>query len=954
MLSVVNEVAAYSPWVPTWGTITSSDGSYTNIFNSSGTVRSQLYDGYSYEKGYAIKFDVNLASLSNKQAFIVAPKAPNNYISLPSIYRDNSGVLRVGPATTRSSYLDSSIGPSLGDFNGQAVSGTNFTVCFIMQTSSWSLAYGYYAVVVTDSNGNVYKVWGLSDIWGGCNNQSAIMCSSNVLNGYAVISKVNADYCMSDAEVQNCYNNNGKLSSDPEQPTASGDGKNYSDAEITLTTATSGYKIRYTTDGSVPSSSSALYTSPLTFAWNPASSPVVRSRTYAANGTTPIGGVTSSKINFVVGLPLVTYDTSIMTGGSYFASDAKVTSLTCDSPGCDFYYTLDGSTPTLSSTKWSDQAKLTIPFVSGTNYGSVNLKIWAVSAYHPASGKWSDPDYGPTQYVQFGVDLTLDASFQPSVSSGSDYSVVVSTKSPNTTIYYTLDGSTPSTSSSMSNGTIIVPWQEGSVQLKIAAIHSSGMSSNVAVTNITFIIGLPVIVPHSASSTSPVDFTVSAPVEYSTILYTTDGSTPTVASRSATNPGVISLKPGEILKACTARSGTLSTPTVAYNFNPYSVVKTAALASSTGLLLFYETRQDIIPDFPYVASTFNAPSLPSSPVYRHATRFLAAKSPVLTITPSSSNQVFSFTRLPSMSGTYFYSASNAAFQYTPPSEDTLFAIESTQQFMISYAAQPNPLVPPFHLYYSASTVQIPCFDTLVFNDFMTKPSFSVVSAAKISARLKFSHAQFSTSSSWLSIVATQSSLTINGVSYPIQEAYDIKVDVMNPDLTSPYFDSTQLIDITVSVIANQSSPCTISAKSMTNPVMSGGSYNNVVYPQTALNLPADTTGLLILNASTGQIDVQHDTAYVPVTSIILGAFKTVGPNLINYVNLLRSSLIRVRQQTQSLLGGGSIVAVGSNLVAFDDRIEHSNGVIMPSDLSFKFPDSVTKSSLNLSISVASA
>jgi alpha-tubulin suppressor-like RCC1 family protein len=125
---------------------------------------------------------------------------------------------------------------------------------------------------------------------------------------------------------------------------------NYSSSQTLTITASSGEQLYYTTDGSAPTSSSTLYTGPISVT----STETVNVQAYL-NGN-PIGSVVSATYNFtpvVVASPVVS-----ITGGSYPAP-FNVT-VSCATSGATIYYTTDGTIPTSSSSTVANNGTITI------------------------------------------------------------------------------------------------------------------------------------------------------------------------------------------------------------------------------------------------------------------------------------------------------------------------------------------------------------------------------------------------------------------------------------------------------------------------------------------------------------------------------------------------------------------------------------------------------------------
>jgi hypothetical protein len=100
--------------------------------------------------------------------------------------------------------------------------------------------------------------------------------------------------------------------------------------------------IHYTTDGSIPTSSSAVYSGPIVVAANE----TVRALATAPTLIKSVTAVAAYSIGKVVAAP-----TFSLPAGSY--TSAQSVAITDITPGSTIYYTLNGSAPTTTSTKYT-------------------------------------------------------------------------------------------------------------------------------------------------------------------------------------------------------------------------------------------------------------------------------------------------------------------------------------------------------------------------------------------------------------------------------------------------------------------------------------------------------------------------------------------------------------------------------------------------------------------------
>ncbi len=188
--------------------------------------------------------------------------------------------------------------------------------------------------------------------------------------------------------------------------------------------------------------------------------------------------------------------------------------------GAIINYTLDGSTPTLSSPQY------TAPIAVSAN--TTIKAIATVPGYLTStvgSGSYTFQTAPPTFSPSAGSYTTPQSVTPNDITSG-------------TAIYYTINGSTPTTSSTPYTGPISVP-----TNTTIKAIGSGPLGlSTVATGSYTF---PPASTPTSTPSPyqtfyAPVSVTLQDTAPGVTIYYTTDGSTPTIASSAYTGPILVS------------------------------------------------------------------------------------------------------------------------------------------------------------------------------------------------------------------------------------------------------------------------------------------------------------------------------------------------------------------------------------------------------------------------------
>lgn len=326
---------------------------------------------------------------------------------------------------------------------------------------------------------------------------------------------------------------------------------------VTLSLTSEGATIRYTTDGTTPTASDGtVYTEPITIN----SAQTIKAVAYDAGGNE--SDVVTKAYTVFVG-DVVTFDATSDTGTSPL-SKGGVT-FTCSSGvlnnGTE-YRLYKSSTTTFSVTN-SKIKKIEFTCKSSnaaSGFGTLsgfetdgNNGVWtgdATSVTFTASNK-------QVQATLIKVYVAKTAAPTFSVVQGeysSAQSVALSCDTDDADIYYTLDGSTPSSSSNEYTGAITIT---ETTTLKAIAIYD-GVESNV--TSATYTMNRPVAPtfdPAACVFDTAFDLHLNTDTDGATIYYTTDGSTPTTASSVYSTKVAISTATTTV-KAIAVKSGLTS------------------------------------------------------------------------------------------------------------------------------------------------------------------------------------------------------------------------------------------------------------------------------------------------------------------------------------------------------------------------------------------------------------
>jgi hypothetical protein len=200
-----------------------------------------------------------------------------------------------------------------------------------------------------------------------------------------------------------------------------------------------------------------------------------------------------------------------------FTSAQSVT-ITDSTAGASIYYTTNGTTPTTSST-----------FYTGAIPVSNTLTINAIAT---ASGYAASPVATATFTINIPTVATATPMFSPAPGSyTSSQSVTLADSTASATIYYTTDGSAPSTSSTQYTGAITV---SSTTTLNAIAVASGYLPSAVATGKYTIssmpVAATPTFSPAAGTYTSAQTVAISDTTAGATIYYTTNGSAPSASS----------------------------------------------------------------------------------------------------------------------------------------------------------------------------------------------------------------------------------------------------------------------------------------------------------------------------------------------------------------------------------------------------------------------------------------
>lgn len=180
----------------------------------------------------------------------------------------------------------------------------------------------------------------------------------------------------------------------------------------------------------------------------------------------------------------------------------------------------------------SDDLLPELDFISNSYIG-INTTFVRFQALSPAS------QYTMIAKMLVGEETVIPTAYPDSGTHPENTQITLSTTTPQSTIYYTTDGTNPTTNSTVYSGSILLP--VGPVTLKAIARRNGYYVSDIMsnMYTITGTVANVIAIPGSGSVNSGTEVVLSSPTDGATIRYTLDNSEPDENSNIYSEPIII-------------------------------------------------------------------------------------------------------------------------------------------------------------------------------------------------------------------------------------------------------------------------------------------------------------------------------------------------------------------------------------------------------------------------------
>ena len=278
---------------------------------------------------------------------------------------------------------------------------------------------------------------------------------------------------------------------------------------VTISCATSGVGIWYTTDGSIPTEASTPYTGAIAVSAD-MTLRAIATKDFMASAL----GKAGYRITGKVATPVITL------GGT---ANAPTVTVTCATAGASIHYTLDNTAPTVLSTVYHDLFTV-----------SISTTVRAVAMLQD----WTDSDAASSTITVTLPATTAEApAFDPPGGVyNNDQTVVLTSATSGVSIYYTTDGGDPTIFSPGYTDPITVTTK--GTRIRAIAVRSGWTTSDTAEATYWLKVAMPTASPDpsagSVKMSTPISLSSATPG--TSFYYTISGQTPDATAIPYTVP----------------------------------------------------------------------------------------------------------------------------------------------------------------------------------------------------------------------------------------------------------------------------------------------------------------------------------------------------------------------------------------------------------------------------------
>jgi hypothetical protein len=374
---------------------------------------------------------------------------------------------------------------------------------------------------------------------------------------------------------------------------------------LTLSSATPGAMIYYTTDGSTAATSATAvkYSTAITV-----------SKTETINAVTKASGYTPSvqtSATYTIMAPPAAAPTFSPAAGTYTGS--VTVTLRSSTPNAEFAYTTDGSNPVTSATRI---------FYSGPIKVS---KSETIIAFADAPGVTANSANATATYTI--IIPAASPTFSPAAGSyKAAQTVTIKSATSGATIYYTTNGTNPATSATAIKYS--APVAVSKTETLEAVAKATGYANSVVATAAYTIVApsaaAPTFSPAAGTYTGTQTVTIRSATANASICYTTDGSNPLTSSTRLNYTAPVSVTKSETLNAFADTPGVTqnsavataayvikppaaATPTFSPAAGTYTAAQTVTIKTAISSATIYYTTDGTNPATSATAIKYSAP-----------------------------------------------------------------------------------------------------------------------------------------------------------------------------------------------------------------------------------------------------------------------------------------------------------------------------------------------------------